>query len=146
MNGSGWPFLFCPLFSFFVVQLSSSVFFFFLCQYRHPTSLQLPFCLQLPQFPHLHFTTFLTNTSFLQAFFYRTGSLLPSTFLTSLPIVGTPLPLFISPTTSSFSFKSLAVTSELVSTAASDMVEHTGYPVHQTKEKAQFTDSGSTVT
>lgn len=68
--------------------------------------------------------------------FYLTGSLLLPIFLIISPLGGPPLPLSISSTTSFFSFKSLVVISELVSTAVSDTVGHTSDSMQQTEKKA----------
>ena len=147
MNCSGWPFfssffLFCCLVILIcfllLVSISSSLF---------PSAALLPaaasvFSSSFHPRPHQHL---------LRLPPLPPGLLLPywqppgPHFLTSLPTAGTPLPRFISSTASFFSLRSLAVISELVSTAVSDMVGRPGYPAQQTKKKAQFTDSGSTV-
>ena len=147
MNRSGWPFfssffLFCCLVILIclrlLVSISSSLF---------PSAVLLTaaasvFSSSFHPRPHQHLLPLPPLPP---------GLLLPHWqppgphFLTSLPIVGTPLPRFISSTASFFSLRSLAVISELVSTAVSDMVGRPGYPVQQAKEKARFTDSSSTV-
>ena len=146
MNCTGWPFfssfcLFCCLvilICLLLVSISSSLF---------PSAVLLTaaasvFSYSFHPHPHQHLLPLPPLPP---------GLLLPHWqppgphFLTSLPIVGTPLPRFISSTASLFSLRSLVVISELVSTVVSDMVGRPGYLVQQAKEKARFTDSGSTV-